>query len=110
MSRVLCCAVLRRYDDVVAFLDPITKYNNVQGYMFNIRMLKTGTTAVVLRLHWSGMQHQGTWPCHPHDSSSTGVWGDIQPRFAPIAILRACVVCAMQCMCCLVEECHLQRA
>eukprot|EP00877_Chromochloris_zofingiensis_P004288 jgi/Chrzof1/13860/Cz08g15100.t1 len=30
-----------QYDDVVTFLDPITKYNNVQGYMFNIKMLKT---------------------------------------------------------------------
>jgi hypothetical protein len=28
---------------VVNFLDPITKYSNVQGYMFNIRMLKTGS-------------------------------------------------------------------
>jgi hypothetical protein len=27
-------------DDVVNFLDPITKYSNVQAYMFNIRMLK----------------------------------------------------------------------
>jgi hypothetical protein len=50
---VLCCAVLCcvpcihtcRYDTVVTFLDPITKYNNVQGYMFNIRMLKAGEPA-----------------------------------------------------------------
>jgi hypothetical protein len=31
-----------RYDEVVTFLDPITKYSNVQGYMFNIKMLKSG--------------------------------------------------------------------
>ena len=41
------CTVCR-YDDVVTFLDPITKYNNVQGYMFNIRMLKTSERAAVL--------------------------------------------------------------
>jgi hypothetical protein len=44
---LLCCAVLCcRYDDVVTFLDPITKYSNVQGYMFNIRMLKGGEKAL----------------------------------------------------------------
>jgi hypothetical protein len=28
------------YDDVVTFEDPITRYSNAAGYMFNIRMLK----------------------------------------------------------------------
>lgn len=36
------CVDACRYDDVVTFLDPITKYNNAQGYMFNIRFLKKG--------------------------------------------------------------------
>jgi hypothetical protein len=39
-----------RYDDVVNFLDPITKYSNVQGYMFNIRMLK-GVFDPLFELH-----------------------------------------------------------
>jgi hypothetical protein len=42
MCCVFCISCLHRYDDVVTFLDPITKYNNVQGYMFNIRFLKKG--------------------------------------------------------------------
>jgi hypothetical protein len=35
---------------VVNFLDPITKYSNVQGYMFNIRMLK-GVFDPLFELH-----------------------------------------------------------
>lgn len=29
-----------QYDEVVDFLDPITKYSDIQGYMFNIKFLK----------------------------------------------------------------------
>uniref|UniRef100_A0A383WAA1 SOUL heme-binding protein n=1 Tax=Tetradesmus obliquus TaxID=3088 RepID=A0A383WAA1_TETOB len=39
-----------QYDDVVNFLDPITKYSNVQGYMFNIKMLK-GVFDPLFELH-----------------------------------------------------------
>lgn len=28
------------YDDVVEFRDPITNYNSLSGYLFNIQMLK----------------------------------------------------------------------
>lgn len=43
----LLATLLYRYDNVVTFLDPITKYNNVQGYMFNIRMLKAGSNPAI---------------------------------------------------------------
>ncbi|KAF8066298.1 heme-binding-like protein [Scenedesmus sp. PABB004] len=39
-----------QYEDVVTFLDPITKYDSVQGYMFNIRMLKS-VFSPVFELH-----------------------------------------------------------
>lgn len=37
MTQCLTC----RYDDVVEFQDPLTTYTSLQGYLFNIAMLKT---------------------------------------------------------------------
>eukprot|EP00967_Tisochrysis_lutea_P105997 scaffold162059_cov18-Tisochrysis_lutea.AAC.1 len=34
------CIDASAYDDVVEFRDPITNYNSLSGYLFNIQMLK----------------------------------------------------------------------
>jgi hypothetical protein len=59
-----------RYDEVVTFLDPITKYSNVQGYMFNIKMLKSGAPGHHLH-QYSRMQPQPhLQPGHPAPRST----------------------------------------
>lgn len=36
----LCAPPACSYDDVVDFMDPITKLSNLKGFLFNISMLK----------------------------------------------------------------------
>lgn len=79
-----CC----RYDDVVTFLDPITKYNNVQGYMFNIRMLKSG--------EWQSL----TGRERGRGVSSTGKAGKQHPQLHRAAYLSTIDSQACCCCCC----------
>ena len=37
------------YDEVVEFRDPITNYNSLAGYLFNIQMLKQVRPATLMR-------------------------------------------------------------